>query len=289
MRPPVGKVTVTRSSVCARLRWPSRALCAALAAGLTVAFAACGGGGSAGTATAANDAVGLTFRALWERASRPAIASSRFRPAAFEGTDEIPASVSLVEVRINGAGRPITRCFVDPRQTRTAIIGGLTAGQATVQVLGYDIPAPPGTGTANCNILPAPLDVAQIPPSFASAPVSVRIPQGQTADAGVLQLSAQPFATDFVPAPGTDDVNGSAPVSFVIATAVGDVSRASINITIAGVPVVVAGQEQSGATITACDDAEGPVCGSHSDRQLTGFVFRFQPPPFPAETTIDVV
>lgn len=283
------KLAAARSSVFSRLHRPFCTLCAALAAGVAAAVTACGGGGSGGSVAGRTATGGLTFRAQWERSVNARTAGSRLRPAAFDGTDQIPPSVSLIEVRIDGAGRPTVRCFADPQLTRTVTIGSLAVGQANVQVFGYDIAAPSATATANCDGLPPPLNVADVPPSFESAPVSVRIARGRTADAGILNLSGQPFVTDFVPAPGTSDVNRSAPVSLVIGTAVSDVDPTSINITIDDVPVIVAGQERAGGVLARCDDTTGPPCGTRADRQLTGFVFTYSPPPFGANSTIDVV
>ena len=100
-------------------------------------FLGCAGGGTSTGSTG-----GLTLQALWERSSQGQSADSRFRRPAFEGTSEIPPSVSLVEVRVDGAGRPRVRCFVDPRQSRTVTIDRLQTGRADVTVFGYDIEAP---------------------------------------------------------------------------------------------------------------------------------------------------
>jgi hypothetical protein len=246
-----------------------RVACAVSLAGLAVILAACGGEpGGGGPSTG-----GLTLQAHWEH-----------RPEVF--TSEIPPSVSLVEVRVDGSGRsPVCR-FVDPLQTRSVTISGLAIGPADVQILAYDIPAPAETAALNCNILPPPLNVADVPPSFKSAPVSVVIRQGRTADAGDVQVLAQPFVTDFVPVPGASDVDPSAPVSFLLGTAVNDISRASINIKVGGVDAVGAG-----ASLTHCGSPGDTNCDPPDrqlSRQLVGFKFSYHSPPFDPNSTIEV-
>lgn len=237
-------------------------------------IAGCGGGGTSGTATGA-----VALHATWEQSSHGAIRSARSVPSPVP-TQPVPPSVSTVEVRVHAMGGQLVRTFVDPAETRDVVIQNLRAGPATLQVFGYDLPF------AERSLL----DDFNLPPSYESPPVAVIIPAGQTADAGTVMLTAQPFVTDFDPALGASGVSRSTLVTFILATAVGDIDATTIDISVAGNTVVTNGQTQPGATLLPCVDGGEVPCGARADRMLQGFIFSFDAQmPYPAESVIPVV
>ncbi len=245
-------------------------------AGLLGVLAGCGGGGTRGTSTGS-----VAVRASWERSSHGGGAATERPPIPGE-REPIPPSVSTVEVRVNVAGGQEIRTFADPRVTREVVIEDLRVGPAIIQVFGYDL------AFADRSLL----NDFTLPPSYESAPVPVLIRPNQTTDAGVVQLRAQPFATDFDPALGAAGVSTATEVSFVFGTAVGDIDLHSINISIAGAAVVTNGSAP-GALLVPCDDsrlADDPPCGRRSDRMLKGFLFVFdRPAPYAANSRVEVV
>ncbi len=236
-------------------------------------IAGCGGGGTNGTATGA-----VALRATWEQSSHGVSAARRLpNPVP---TQPVPPSVSTVEVRVHAMGGQLVSSFVDPTETRDVVIQNLRAGPATLRVFGYDLPF------AKRSLL----DDFNLPPSYQSPPVAVIIPAGQTADAGTVMLTAQPFVTDFDPALGASGVSRSTLVNFILATAVGNIDATTIGIRVAGNPVVTNGQTQPGATLRPCGDGGEVPCGARADRMLQGFIFSFDAPiPYPAESVIPVV
>ena len=252
---------------------PSHLGVAAFRAGIVLSMlscvAGCGGGGASGPTTGA-----VAVHASWEPSSHNGAAAARSLPP------PIPPSVSTVEVRVNASDGKLVRRFADPSTTREVMIQNLRAGPATIQVFGYDLPFADGSL----------LNDFDLPPSYESAPVTVLIPAGHTANTVNLLALAQPFVTDFDPALAASDVSPSATVSFVLATAVGDIGLQTIDVDVAGNAVVTNGQTQPGATLLACDDGGEVPCGTRADRMLKGFIFRFDTStPYPAESAVQVV
>jgi YVTN family beta-propeller protein len=232
---------------------------AAIVVGLLGVLAGCGGGGAGGAATG-----GVALRATWELSPTPAV----------------PPSVSTVEVRVNASGGQVVRTFVDPRQTRDVVVQNLLVGPATVQVFGYALPF------ADSSLL----NEFNLPPSYESAPVAVVVPAGGTADAGTVELQAQPFVTDFNPGLGASDVSRATAVSFVLATAAGDIQQTSVEVSVAGNAVVTNGQTAPGATLLPCSDTGAMPCGTNVDRMLNGFIFQFDTSTlYPPESMVQVV
>jgi hypothetical protein len=201
----------------------------------------------------------------------------------------LPPSVSTVEVRVEHGDT--TRRLVDPAEMREVDIDGIPIGAAAIRVLGYDVPF------ANSGVL----EEFALPPAYSSAAIAVVIRAGETIDAcdgrpagcaadGTVQMLAQPFVTDFEPAPGETAVSPETRVGFVLATAAGRIDPQTVDIRIDGAAVVSGGEVQPGATLSPCNDAEGTPCGRRTDRQLEGFVFTFESPaPYAADRTIEVV
>jgi hypothetical protein len=250
-------------------------------------LAACGGGGGTDTATSGS----LTLRARWERAAHGAAAANATQTRSTSTAELVPASVSTVEVRVRGVPGAPQRHFVNPALTQDVEIAGLPPGVVTIEVFGYDLPF------AQHDLLRQ----LALPPSYASLPIPVVIRSYVTVDAcagtpvgctreGRVQIHAQPFATDFVPPLGATDVSPLTVVSFLLATAVGDVDRASIQVRVAGTPVVSDGQAQPGASLVGCDDSGTTPCGASRARMLRGFLVTFNTPePYPPATEIAVV
>jgi len=246
---------------------------AAIVLGLLAWLAGCGGGGTSGTPTGA-----VALRATWEPSSHVRVAP-RGVPAS-PSPQPIPPSVSTVEVRVTANGGQVVRTFVDPSETRSVVIQNLLAGPSTVQVFGYDLPF------ADDSLL----NEFNLPPSYESAPVAVIIPVGGTADAGTVELQAQPFVTDFDPGLGASDVPRSTAVSFVVATAVGDILQTSIDVSVGGTAVVTNGQTVPGATLLPCSDNGEMPCDTNADLLLNGFIFRFDASTlYPPDSKVQVV
>jgi YVTN family beta-propeller protein len=265
---------VLRRRDCFRSHVEPVVLRAGVVLGLLSVLAGCGGGGTSSGTTGA-----VALRATFEPSSHRATSAGRTSPRAVP-TEAVPPSVSTVEVRVNTAGGQVVRSFADPSETRQVVIQNLLAGSATVQVFGYDL--------AFADV--ALLSEFNLPPSYASTPLAVVIPAGQTADVGTVTLLAQPFVTDFDPGLGATDVSRSAAVNFVLATAVGDIAQTTIAINVAGSAVVIDGVVQPGASLVPCDDGGTVPCGLRSDRMLKGFILRFETAtPYPPESPVQVV
>jgi hypothetical protein len=232
---------------------------------LLLACGACGGG--SGNATDRSGA--LALRAVWEQ---PATGGG----AQFEGSTDLPAAVQTVEVRIDGGGESL-RELVDPEQTRSVLITGVPTGRVEVTVLGYDVP-----------LLGAPdlRDVA-VAPSYASSPVEVLVSAGRTADAGQIEVLAQPFLTAFDPLPESSGVDPSRPVGFVLAIGVGGIDVSSVDVSVDGSVLVSAGVPAGNAFVELCADGTAAGCGP-IDRGLSGIVFRGPLDGLPAQSTVDV-
>jgi hypothetical protein len=237
--------------------------------GLSVVLCACGGAGSSGTAGGT-----LTLRLLWERS--PGLSTGAAR--SFEGTTTVPPSAGTIEVLITAPGRPAMVTFSDP-STQQVVIDNVAVGVVTIQVLAYDVPF---------NDRQQILEFG-LPPSFESTPKEVQVAPYQNTNAGTFELLAQPFATDFTPAPGAADVGVRAPVVFLIATAVGAIEPGSINVGIGGVAVVIDGDPQAGASLVPCDDATEQPCSAGANQGLVGFAFAYETPSaYPANASITV-
>mgnify|MGYP007059411267 FL=1 len=257
-----------------RLVVPGRAVVVSL---LSLVAIACGGGGGSG----GDSGGGVTLRALWEDPDATAAAPRGATNSGFEGTSEIPDTVTTVEVRVvDASGREIREFVFDPGPgNRSVFIGGLPAGPATVAVFGYDLaftsPDVPGTPESEARPL---LEEFDIPPSFASAAIIVEIPPGANADAGVVPLLAQPYAAGFVPQPGERGVLRSEPLSLTLRTGIGAVATDSIDLQVAGIDAIVGGVASNGVDLAFCDPNDIDV-----------LCVVYQPPlPFLASTTVPV-
>jgi hypothetical protein len=240
-----------------------------------MAAAGCGGGGSGSSSSTSGS---IALQAIWEQPNTAGV-----RLSAFEGTPDVPASVGTVEVRVSGEGFMI-RCFVDP-SAREAEVDDVPVGNVDVRVLGYDVPFE-GAPDAPCEFLGSPdLLTVSLPPSYSSATVSAQVRPAQTTDVGNVEVLARPFVTDFSPLPGASGVSVSAPVSFALVTARGDINRESITILIGDELLVDAGVTED--SIEVCDDADSTPCVSPS-RNLRGFRFRTGDNGFPALSSIAV-
>jgi hypothetical protein len=221
-----------------------------LGMGIALLTAACGvsSGGSA-------DGGAVALNAVWE-------GTGTGGGADFEGSADLPPAVQTVEVRIEADGSTI-RELVDPQATRSVVVSGVPPGSAFVSVLGYDVR------------LLGPIDLAQVDvaPSYASGAVEVEVVVGRTTNAGVIEVLAQPFVTDFSPLPGAQQVETATDVEFLLAIGVGGIDVASVDIEIDGALVVAGGTPGSGATLEPCEDGGENPCGS-VDRDLNGLRFR---------------
>src|SRR5262245_8255542 len=97
-------------------------------------FGCGGGGGDGGHATTG----ALTLRATWAASTTGGALVANARPPGCESREDVPPSVSTVEVRV-GTGGTFIRRFVDPTVTCEVVVDGLQPGAITVQVLGYDV------------------------------------------------------------------------------------------------------------------------------------------------------
>lgn len=271
MRRAAGRDGVLRRRGCLRTALEVAAVRVGAILGLLGFLAGCGGSGATSTSTG-----GIALRITWEQASHNGNAVA----PGVQPQPPIPPSVSTVEVRVNTTGGQTVRSLVNPNATADVVIQNLRTGPATVQVFGYDL------AFADNSLL----NDFNLPPSYASAALSVVIPAGHTADVGTITALAQPFVTDFDPGLGVSGVSLSATVSFVVATAVGDIVQTTIDISIAGVAVVSNGEMEPGVTLHACDDGGEVPCGTSSDRMLKGFRFSFRSPlPYAPEHVTNVV
>jgi hypothetical protein len=232
----------------------------------------CGGGGGEAAVPGT-----LSLRLVWETDVPVAANGYSLRP--FNGSEEVPPSVLTIEVRVTPSGQVPIRAFTDPA-VRVVTIDTVPAGNATVQVFGYDVP------------IEDQQEIVQfgLPPAFQSEPKVVQIAPRQITNAGVFELAAQPFATSFDPPPAATGVPVFAPVFFLIVTAVGDIERSSINVNIAGMPVIVDGQTRAGAILEPCNDDGGQPCSAGADKGLAGFSCVFEAPAgYPANSSILVL
>ena len=223
-------------------------------AGVLWAVIVLGGCGGGDTAVDDHGTGSVSLRAAWE--------GSDGGGAGFDGDDEVPAAVQTVEVRIT-SGVQAFREFVDPRETRQVVLDGIPAGAATVHVFGYDV---------RIGQLPDPGEV-ELPPSFASEDVAIRVRAGKTTDAGEVAVLARPFVTDLIPPPRDFAVPLSTRVEFLLVTAGADIDRDSIDIDVAGVPQVSGGVPVADAELLPCQDGGPSPCGG-LDRQVSGYRFR---------------
>jgi hypothetical protein len=222
----------------------------ALVAVAVTLSAGCGGSDDSG-----GRGGGVALHATWERPNGP----SGARLQSFDGGSDIPAAVQTVEVRIQGDDFLIQQ-FVDPTETREVLIENVPVGPATVAVFGYDM--------AGVNA-----DSGPITPSYASNPVRISVDAGATTDVGDVAVLAVPFVTNLSPVPDAVNVSPAAVVSFVVATARGNIASQSVTIRIAGDPQVTAGQPAAGVQFEPCDDGGASPCVSPS-QNLRGFRFR---------------
>lgn len=201
--------------------------------------------------------------------------------AVWEGSTEVPPVVRTIEVRVESEGR-LFRAAADSSEQSDLRVDAIPAGPATVRVLGYDV-SPPRRPDGEID-----LDrIVAFPPSYASEPVPVLIVVGEVADAGTIFVHARPFATDLVPSPGASGVSPASTVTFVLAFAVGDLVRDSIQISVDGRAQVVNGVPAAGAQLSACEDGGANPC-SQPGRGLRGFRFRSDLEPLPPSSEIDV-
>lgn len=237
-------------------------------AGLAV-LAGCGGGGGASAVSS-----GLAMRAVWQRG----LASRAVTPRGFDGSTEVPPSVQTIEVRVSPAGTPPIRVFVAPTGASVRV-NNIAPGVVTVQMFGYDVPF------ADVDEIEA----EALPPSFASGPKSVQIAPYAITNAGVFELMAQPFITEFDPVPGATGVGRLAAVELVIATAVGAIDQDGINIDIDGLAIVRAGVTDPNAGLIPCDDRFGSACSAGGDQDLIGFRFFYDTPaPYAPDAPVGV-
>lgn len=229
----------------------------------------CGGGEGASAVGS-----GVSLRAVWQRA----LLGPTGNPRGFDGSSAVPPSVGTIEVRVSPSGVPATRVFVEPTGASVRV-NGIVPGIVTVQLLGYDVEY------AQRDEI-----VAQaLPPSFASGPKSVQIAPYAVTNAGVFELFAQPFVTEFVPLPGATGVGRLAPVEFVIATAAGAIEENGINVDVDGLAIVRAGVPDPNAGLIACDDRSVQPCSAGGDKNLVGFRFFYDPQlPYPPEAPVGV-
>lgn len=139
-----------------------------LTSGLALLFfvSGCGGGSSAPSAVGR-----VTLTAIWERA---------------DGSfgSEVPEGVQTVEMRIDTVTGTV-RLGVDPTLSRDLATDGLSPGQATIHVFGYNV-APPldDRGEVDVTLLTQ-------EPVFASNAVAVLIRVGIDTNAGDIQVFAR--------------------------------------------------------------------------------------------------
>ncbi|HYD47603.1 MAG TPA: hypothetical protein VEB21_04615, partial [Terriglobales bacterium] len=222
-------------------------------------FAGCSGDGGSRSQSGA-----LSLNAQWEAADRSQPRRLATIDQAFTPADEIPERVTVVEVRVTDAAQVVHRVFIfNPRDNRSVDITELPPGPAIVEVLGYDFSfLPSGSGDDEARAL---LEQFALPPSYASDPITVQIVPGELTDAGTIDVLARPFVTGFVPLPGESNVPRDTPVFFAFATDRGDIARDSVEISVNGLPVVVAGVEAEGALLNLCDDsAPDLLCFSYN-------------------------
>lgn len=237
--------------------------CAALAL-----LSGCGGGGSSAVGQ------GLSMRALWQR--RPPDASTT--PRGFDGSPEVPPSVQTIEVRVSPAGTPPVRVFVPPTG-ESVTVNNLAPGVVSVAMFGYDVPF------ADADEI---VDWA-LPPSFASGPKSVQVAPYSITNAGVFELTAQPFVTGLDPVPGATGVGRLAAVELVIATAAGAIDEDGVTIDVDGLAIVRPGVVDPNAGLIPCDDRFGTPCSAGGDQDLIGFRFFYDTPlPYAPEAPVGV-
>jgi YVTN family beta-propeller protein len=230
----------------------------------------CGGGSGSGSSTGS-----VTLSALWER--------PRGGAADFEGTTQIPASVTTVEVRVTDSGGTTyrQRVFNPGPGNRSVTIIGLRAGTATVKVLAYDLsftsPDVPGTPAAEAAAV---LDAfPDFPPAYAGDDIAVRIRSDEIADAGTVELRAFAYPTDFEPALLATEVSPFAAIDLVVRSDIGPIVASSVDLQVDGAAVIAAGVPAAGAEL---DD-----CGDEDPRNLcVGYQALA---PLPAGSRIDVV
>jgi len=214
------------------------------------------------------------MRVLWQRS----VATAAAAPRGFDGSPEVPPSVQTLEVRVTPAGVPPTRVFVAATGSRVQV-NGIPTGVVAVQLYGYDVPVADRDQIVT----------QALPPSFASGPKSVEIAPYAITNAGVFELLAQPFVTEFYPPPGATGIARFASVEFVIATAGGTIDQAGINIDVNGLVIVKAGVTDPDAGLIPCDDDLGEPCSPGGDQGLTGFLFFYDTPtPYPPEAPVGV-
>ena len=237
-------------------------------AGLAVLGGCEGGAGSSAAGS------GMSLRAVWEREPLAPLAG----PRGFDGSATVPPSVQTVEVRVSPAGVPALRIFVQPTGASVQV-NGILPGVVTVQVFGYDVPVAEQEEIVT----------AALPPSFASGPKSVQIAPYAVTNAGVFELLAQPFVTEFVPVPGDTGGGRLAPVELVISTAVGEIDQNGIDVDVDGLAIVRAGVSDPNAGLIPCDDQSAQPCSADGDKNLVGFRFFYDPQlPYPPEAPVGV-
>jgi hypothetical protein len=225
----------------------------------------CGGGNGGSAAVGPTGSVAL--RAVWE-------VPSQGGGATFEGSSDIPGAVQTVEVLLQ-AGDQTFRELLDPTQSRRAVIAGVPPGTATVRVFGYDV-----------RLLGLPdLTVTDVAPSYASQPIDVDVKAGQTTAAGAIEVSAQPFVTDFAPLPDDSGIAPAEPIQFLVATATEGIDLGTLQVALNAAALVANGVAHDGVTIAACSDAGDTPCGEN--RGISGFRVTI-PGPLAPQTTFSV-
>lgn len=170
----------------------------------------------------------------------------------WEGSFDIPPVARTVELRVTNIDG-MRRRIADPLLERTLMLAGLSPGPADVQVLAYDV-SPPDDATE-----------IELPPSFASSRIPVLVRASKSTHVGVVISEARPFVTDFVPPPRGSFAPGT-PITFLIATAVGDIDQGSI-------VVLLDGERAEGFRLDPCGGSALPIC-EEPDRGLRGFRVR---------------
>lgn len=232
----------------------------------------CGGSGSSGSAGSTGS---LTLRAVWERVTRGGA-------AAFEGTSEIPANVTTVEVRVSDSSGETFRQYVfNPGPgNRSVVIVGLQPGTATVQVLGYDLSftSPDTPGTPPAEALAVLTAYPNFPPAYASDEIAVDIRRDEITDAGTVELFGSAYPTDFDPGLLAVGQSPLTTIRLAVRSDIGPIVVASVNLRVDGLAVIIDGQTAAGARL---DDCEG-------DDPLQLCLSYDSPEPLPANSSIAV-